>query len=212
MFDSIYDDDSGIIIGKCDSKMFSNCDRYMHLRIFIDGLSEEGDNNYNALRMARINLKNKYLNAASIHNKNMFQNSFPDAGFDLFSPKKKDCKGGNGSLINKVNLQIRCSAQMICETGRIINTGFHIYPRSSTGSKTPLRLANSIGIIDSGYRGELMAIFDCKDNHFTIEHNDKLLQICAPGLVPIYVSIVDHICDLGEETIRGNGGFGSTNN
>ena len=37
-------------------------------------------------------------------------------------------------------------------------TAFYLYPRSSTGAKTPIRLSNSVGIIDAGYRGPLTAI------------------------------------------------------
>jgi dUTPase len=36
------------------------------------------------------------------------------------------------------------------------------------------------------------------------------VQICAPGLVPILVQIVDSMEELGGETARGGGGFGST--
>jgi dUTP pyrophosphatase len=98
-----------------------------------------------------------------------------------------------------------------------------MYPRSSL-SKTKLRLANSVGIIDAGYRGNLIGMFDVvnidenvkqdknRKADYIAKVNDRLLQICAPGLVPIYVEIVDDICELGNETERGNGGFGSTGN
>ncbi len=39
---------------------------------------------------------------------------------------------------------------------------------------------------------------------------DRYLQICAPGLVPIIVEVVNQKEDLGEQTERGEGGFGST--
>jgi len=44
-------------------------------------------------------------------------------------------------------------------TGCVVRvpTSFYLYPRSSTGSKTPIRLSNSVGVIDSSYRGQLMA-------------------------------------------------------
>ena len=83
-----------------------------------------------------------------------------------------------------------------------------MYPRSSI-SKTQLRLANSTGIIDAGYRGNLMAMFDVEESH-TGTKFDRYIQICAPSLVPIIVEIVDSLEDLGEETERGTGGFGST--
>ena len=44
----------------------------------------------------------------------------------------------------------------------------------------------------------------------TFKAYDKLLQICAPGLVPIVVKVVDDVDELGERTERGTGGFGST--
>jgi dUTPase len=43
-----------------------------------------------------------------------------------------------------------------------------------------------------------------------MEEYTRMLQICAPGLVPIYVNIVHRLEDLGPSTSRGSGGFGST--
>ena len=43
-----------------------------------------------------------------------------------------------------------------------------------------------------------------------MEEYTRILQICAPGLLPIYVNIVDKLEDLGPTTLRGEGGFGST--
>jgi dUTP pyrophosphatase len=172
--------------------MFSNCDRYMLLKIRVASNSNE--------------LKNMYLNAANVHNGKIRGNPFPDAGFDLFTPSNVHCVSNDW---NKVNFEVQCAATMVCESGKRFNTGFYIYPRSSTGSKTTLRLANSVGIIDSGYRGNLMSVFDCARADYSISQYDKVVQLCAPGLVPIYVEVVD---SLGEETVRGAGGFGSTGN
>ena len=92
---------------------------------------------------------------------------------------------------------------------------FYLYPRSSIG-KTPLRMSNSVGIIDSGYRGHIIAAFDappeftCKGGSYTVDAYQRLVQICPPDLsYPIYVELVDAIEDLGQ-TERGEGGFGST--
>jgi dUTPase len=54
-----------------------------------------------------------------------------------------------------------------------------------------------------------MSMFDSLKYH-KINKFDRYIQICAPSLVPILVEIVDNIEDLGEETERGVGGFGST--
>lgn len=200
MFDSLSDDELDNLIGKCVPEIFSNCDRYMHLKLYVEGSAGANENDL-------ANLKNMYKGAIMLHNHKMFKNQFPDAGFDLFAPELLQCYN-NG--INKLKLKVKCAAQMVCENGRVFNTGFYMYPRSSTGSKTPLRLANSVGIIDAGYRGEVMAVFDCKHGDFTIQQYDKMVQLCAPGLVPIYVTLVDDVLELSEETNRGEGGFGST--
>jgi dUTPase len=91
-----------------------------------------------------------------------------------------------------------------------------------------LRLANNQGIIDAGYRGNLIGMFDLYQVSYFHEANHELgefelltslplpgpysriLQICAPGLIPIWVQVVDTVQELGATTSRGDGGFGST--
>lgn len=85
--------------------------------------------------------------------------------------------------------------------------GYYLYPRSSI-SRTKLRLANSVGIIDNTYRGELIAMVDnIGDVPETIKAGTKLFQICAPDLRPFNIELVDSLTT----TDRGSGGFGSTN-
>ena len=143
-----------------------------------------------------------YIPAAASHNKKSVE--FMDAGFDLYTPQSQLVLA---SELLKIDYNIKCSAQMILDSGKKFNTGFYLYPRSSI-SKTPLRLANSVGIIDAGYRGNIIGVFDSFVD-CNIKHNERLLQICAPGLVPIVVVMVDKI---DGETERGYGGFGSTGN
>ena len=84
--------------------------------------------------------------------------------------------------------------------------GYYLYSRSSL-SKTPLRLANSVGIIDSSYRGEIMAAVDnISEKDFEIKQGQRLFQLCSPTLEPINYIITDNL----SETKRGEGGFGST--
>lgn len=84
--------------------------------------------------------------------------------------------------------------------------GYYLYPRSSI-SKTPLRMANSVGIIDAGYRGNIMAKVDnISDTNYTIKKGDRLFQICMPDLRTFRVEIGA----VGVDTARGTGGFGST--
>ena len=122
----------------------------------------------------------------------------PDAGFDLFCPRNITVAPGETVW---VDLGIACEAFRNTQP-----TGFYIYPRSSI-SKTPLRLANSIGIIDSGYRGHLiLALDNIKSFPYLITQGQRLAQICSPLLEPIWFDIVEEL----SETDRGAGGFGST--
>ena len=165
---------------------------YMYLKIFVKGDEQ---------------LKQKYKECVEKHNRALIQNQeHIDAGFDIFVPGKLTTTIDN---VNKVDFNIVCSAVMVNNNNKI-NTGYYMYPRSSL-SKTRLRLANSVGIIDSGYRGNLIGMFDLFGNEeYEVCKYDRLVQICAPGLVPIYVNIVDTLEELGTPTLRGDGGFGST--
>ena len=79
-------------------------------------------------------------------------------------------------------------------------------PRSSI-SKTPIRLCNSIGLIDAGYRGEIMAAVDnIKQEDYTINSGQRLFQIVAMDGSPLSFELVDEL----SSTSRGAGGFGST--
>jgi len=91
-------------------------------------------------------------------------------------------------------------------------SGYYLYPRSSTGLKTPLRMANSVGIIDSGYRGNIKACLTNTSivNNFEIVNKERYVQICSPNIsYPMYITEVDDISKLGI-TERLDGGFGST--
>ena len=127
-----------------------------------------------------------------------------DAGFDLFVPQSWVIN--KKALSNKVDHGICCSM-----TFKNKPTAYYLYPRSSMGFKTPLRLSNSVGIIDSGYRGHIVGLVDnISDSDYNINKNDRLMQICPPNIMyPIYPEIVSNIHLLGP-SIRGSAGFGST--
>ena len=72
-------------------------------------------------------------------------NHADDAGLDLVAPAEIVVPARGMAT---VDFGIRCR--------RSGAGGYYLYPRSSI-SKTPLRLANSVGIIDAGYRGNIMA-------------------------------------------------------
>ena len=194
----------------------TSIDKVMSLSIFIDSNDDK--------------LKNMYLEYASKHNdKIMNDPHFYDAGFDLFLPKDELNQGYTNFFcaipniscnINKVDFKVKCCAKIVTKNNSYF-TPFYTYARSSM-SKTPLRLANNQGIIDAGYHGPLIGMFDCiyssgryidgkwRMDDWKMDDYSRMLQICAPGLIPIHVQIVDKFEDLGASTSRGDGGFGST--
>ena len=182
------------------SKLLNVYDKYMYLKLYVDDTNE---------------VKNTYTNCVINHNDKVLDsnNLYLDAGFDLLNPSMKVFHGKQSRTINEFDHNIICSAQMITDSNKTYNTGYYMHPRSSI-SKTKLRLANATGIIDSGYRGHLIGMFDLnnlsENEECIVNRYDRLLQICAPGLVPIVVEIVDTIEELGSETERGSGGFGSS--
>lgn len=145
-----------------------------------------------------------------------------DSGLDLFCPKDILVKSGETV---KIDLEIRCEALKDILDSRVFNehfdwespqfppykkvpSSYYLYPRSSI-VKTPLRLANSVGIIDAGYRGNIMAFVDnIKGEDFLVKKGTRLFQICSGDLSPLTFELVNSLSD----TSRGQGGFGSTNN
>lgn len=82
-----------------------------------------------------------------------------------------------------------------------------IIPRSSMGMKTPLRLSNSIGLIDSGYRGELGVLYDnIGDEPYVINAGDRIAQLLVMPSYRFQAKVVDILADSD----RGETGFGDS--
>jgi len=126
---------------------------------------------------------------------------YGDAGMDLTAVSKSFDKYGNISYGTGLAIEIPPK-----------HVGL-IFPRSSI-SKKHLNLANSIGMIDSGYRGEIICKFK-PTPHFTIDNkeypenyeiNDRIAQI----LIIPFLDIEFNETDILSESERGNNGFGSS--
>ena len=120
-----------------------------------------------------------------------------DAGMDLVATE----------IISTTSTQITYGIGLALE----IPKGFVglIFPRSSV-RKTRLMLSNCVGVVDSGYRGELQATFN-KINNDSVSENDykvgdRIAQIMIIPHPPIEFDEVDELSN----TERGDGGFGST--
>ena len=82
-----------------------------------------------------------------------------------------------------------------------------IAPRSSTGTKKGLMLQNTIGVLDSDYRGECKLFFvNTKDTPIEIEDGERIAQLIV---IPYPTTQYEEVEEL-DKTERGAGGFGST--
>jgi len=127
-----------------------------------------------------------------------------DSGIDLPLPNHVILPNDSNTGPHELMLGIRV-ALYERSTGR--PSSFFLIGRSSL-SRSPVSLANAIGVIDAGFRGEL-SIRVRKHHPDSIEfrQGDRLVQICAPNLKSIRVSVVDELASYGT---RGDAGWGST--
>ncbi len=82
-----------------------------------------------------------------------------------------------------------------------------VYARSGMATKRNLAPANKVGVIDSDYRGEIMvALHNHGEEAQTIENGERIAQLVIAPFVTADFILADELC----ETVRGEGGFGST--
>ena len=82
-----------------------------------------------------------------------------------------------------------------------------VVARSGLASKQGLRPANCLGVIDSDYRGEcFVALHNDSNEERTVRHGDRVAQLVLLPFLPMEFEQVDTL----PETVRGEGGFGST--
>ena len=101
---------------------------------------------------------------------------------------------------------------------KIISTGImvaipeqyeiQIRPRSGLAAKNGISVLNTPGTIDSDYRGEIKVILiNLGKDIFEINKNDRIAQMIVCPIIKVELKEVDSL----PETVRGAGGFGSTN-
>lgn len=114
---------------------------------------------------------------------------------------------------------VKASKDTIWQPGETINVGLgvavqipegyvgYVFPRSSIGVKTPLRMSNSVGVIDCGYTGEIHACYtNMSDKPYEVKEGDRIAQLVIQKILVIEPEFVDEL----EDTERGANGFGST--
>ena len=82
-----------------------------------------------------------------------------------------------------------------------------VFARSGLGIKKGVCLSNGVGVIDSDYRGEcFVALHNDSNEERTVRHGDRVAQLVLLPFLPMEFEQVDTL----PETVRGEGGFGST--
>jgi len=119
-----------------------------------------------------------------------------DAGMDLYAVENEVVKSGEWKKIpTGIAIQL--------EKG----TEAQIRPRSGLAMKYGVTMLNTPGTIDSGYRGEIcVLLINHGKNDFLIQAGDRIAQMVIASYIHPEVEIVETL----EESVRGQGGFGST--
>jgi len=123
-----------------------------------------------------------------------------DSGIDLFN----ESINIKPFQVGVLDFKIKCEMINI-DTNNFVS--YYLVPRSSI-SKTSCILTNSIGIIDAGYRGDIMAKIRNISNNDEDFKEGSYFQIISSDLKPIKINIVSQLSN----TDRNDNAFGSTGN
>lgn len=120
------------------------------------------------------------------------------AGYDLYS-----------CLSEPVRIEAGKTAKIPTGLAMEIPPGYagFIFARSGLSTKKGLAPANKVGVCDSDYRGEyIVALHNHGDEEVVVNHGERIAQlVVAPFLAVDFVEV-----ETLSETVRGDGGFGST--
>jgi len=127
--------------------------------------------------------------------------------------------GDAGMDLTCTSVELDANGNYVYRTGLAIEIpeGFVglLFPRSSNANKS-LMLTNSVGVVDSGYRGEIMFKYKPNYQFFLTEvdkRHDKIYNVgdrVGQLIIMPYPEVVWSVVDELLESDRGDGGFGST--
>ena len=134
-----------------------------------------------------------------------------DAAVELPSYKTSGASGMDLMAFIKEPITLKPQKSCLVPTG--ISVAFHdnfeiqIRPRSGLAAKNNISVLNTPGTIDSDYRGEIKVIlYNHSDNDFLINNKDRIAQMILTPVIKMNLEETDNL----PETVRGEGGFGST--
>ena len=134
-----------------------------------------------------------------------------DTTVELPSYKTDGASGMDLMAFLKEPITLKPNSSCLVPTGLSVafskDFEIQIRPRSGLAAKNSISVLNTPGTIDSDYRGELKVIlFNHGNNDFLINNKDRIAQMILTPVVKMDLEETDNL----PETIRGEGGFGST--
>ena len=134
-----------------------------------------------------------------------------DPTVELPAYKTEGASGMDLMALLKEPITLKPNSSCLVPTGLAVafsnDFEIQIRPRSGLAAKNSISVLNTPGTIDSDYRGEIKVIlFNHGKNDFLINNKDRIAQMI---LTPVIKMDLEETEDL-PETIRGEGGFGST--
>ena len=134
-----------------------------------------------------------------------------DPAVELPTYKTEGASGMDLMALVKKPINLKPNSSCLVPTGLAVafsnDFEIQIRPRSGLAAKNSISVLNTPGTIDSDYRGEIKVIlFNHGKSDFLINNKDRIAQMI---LTPVIKMDLEETDDL-PETIRGEGGFGST--
>ena len=134
-----------------------------------------------------------------------------DPAVELPAYKTEGASGMDLMALVKEPINLKPNSSCLVPTGLAVafsnDFEIQIRPRSGLAAKNNISVLNTPGTIDSDYRGEIkVIIYNHGNENFLINNGDRIAQMI---LTPVLKMELEEVNNL-PETIRGNGGFGST--
>ena len=134
-----------------------------------------------------------------------------DPAVELPAYKTEGASGMDLMALVKEPINLKPNSSCLVPTGLAVafsnDFEIQIRPRSGLAAKNSITVLNTPGTIDSDYRGEIKVIlFNHGKNDFLINNKDRIAQMILTPVIKMDLEETDNL----PETIRGEGGFGST--
>lgn len=188
------------LLGAVDNGSMSSTFEADKEEILNSGISSEDFFSLIADNMAKYSVREPVVTPIQLLSPTAIRPSYAhdtDACADIYADEDVTIAAGATALVST-------GISLAVPVGHVVK----IFPRSGLSCKSGLRLANSVGIIDSGYRDMIkVCLWNSGSVPYTINSGDRIAQMCIEPSPMFDFQIVENIKAIGNDR---NGGFGST--